>query len=298
MTVIWLSPALPVDRAHVAALLSDQHTVAPPTDLPPRESLAVATSDERQLLQALAARPADISLLLVAPAGREVPREVTEQVRPEAVGTITGDQAAADLIAATAGRRRGATAWPDYRGSTTPAAAAGALGTGAGGDGQGLRGRPRIQLLASALVAIAIIVAAILVVTNNNSSSAAATSGSGTAATGQGALGGTTGEGGGTAAGGGATGTGRSALTTAQLTKLVACLKEKGVTVSSGTTTLPRLDMSNATVRAAMQSCGTALGLGGAGAAGPAGAGSASGAPGTGGTGAAPSGRPSAPVGG
>lgn len=288
MTVIWLSPDLAVDRDQVAALLTDQHVVATATALPPRDSLAVVTSDERQLLTALAARPADISLLLVAPAGREVPRELAEEVRAETVGTITGDQDAAELIAAAAGRRRAATAWPDYRRSV-PAEAKAA----AGAEGKGPLGRPRVQLVASALVALAIIVAAVLVVTNSDSGSAAATSGSGTTTTGQGMAGGS-GEGGvGSAGGMGGSGAGAPALTTAQITKLVACLKEKGVTVSSGTTTLPKLDMSNATVRTAMQSCGTALGLG----AGPGAGGAGSGAAGPGtGSGAAPSGRPSARV--
>jgi hypothetical protein len=282
MTVIWLSPALPVDRAEIAALLGERHTVAAQTDFPPRGSLAVAGSDERELLAVLAARPADISLLLVAPSGGEVPREVAEQVHAEDVGTISAEGDAADLIAAAAARRQAATVWPGYTGAAGAGSAAGAEA------GKAAEGRPRVQLVASALVAIAIIVAAVLVVTNGNDSSAAANGGPVAAAGEPGGAGGNAESG---LAGGGA---GGPNLTTAQITTLVACLKKEGVNVPSGTTSLPQLDLSNATVRSAMRSCAAGLGLGGAN-----GFGGAPGGPGRAGAeggprGAVASGRPAA----
>ncbi len=248
MTLVWLSPGLPVDRVELADALPPDLTLVEPgrdhvgagVDALPVGSLCVATVYESSLLDRLAFRPGGVGLLVVAPPGQPLPYAGPGSRPIDAVATTTS---VGELVTAL----RRATGWTEPAAGDEPAAAAAASS----------RTRPawlrgRLAGIAAILVGLAV---GGVVVASTEGSAATATGGGGGqfAPPGTGAGGAGTGGAGTGSTGTGSTGTGGTGTGTSTFQQqLLTCLQKQGLT---GDLSQLRQQAADPKVRAALQTC-------------------------------------------
>ena len=233
MTLVWLSPGLPADRAELAAALPPDLALLPvnPSADPnsaadvgvlPVGSLCVATVFEHELLAQLAQRPAGVGLLVVGPPDRLVDA-------PNATAPPVGR--AADVVTAAASVPELVTAIQQAVGTSPTSsylpAAAGAAVTAASKP-EKVRTPVRTRLIATAAVLLGFAVGGVVIATTEGTSSATANGGAG----GFGRFGGAAGGGfpgaGGTGTVPGGAGAAGGTATTVEK-QILACLRQQGI---------------------------------------------------------------------
>ena len=233
VTLVWLSPGLPADRAELAAALpsdlalvpanpaADSHSSADVGVLPVG-SLCVATVFEHDLLAQLATRPAGVRLLVVGPPDRlaDSPNATAPAVgRPADV--VTAAASVPELVTAI-GHAAGASPTSPY----LPVAPV------APGDAETVEGAPgkfrtplRTRLIATAAVLLGLAVGGVVIGATEGTSAATANGGAGGFGGGAGGGGGGFGQ-----FPGGAGGTGAAGGTATAFEKqILACLRQQGI---------------------------------------------------------------------
>ncbi len=242
MTLLWLSPGLPIDRDALAADLGPSVQVATQAFPPPGTSLAVATVFERELLSRLASVPGAGATLLFRPPGTAAPQDL-----PRSDGPVELSEAS-DVADVSAAVRRmldgGTAAWPSAAALVGAGVAAGA------GAAPEQRAAKRRWLASGGVVAAAALAAVVVLATQGGASNTAAT---GFRGGGPGGMGGY-GFAGPPGTAGGSSGSG--VPTDGQRQAFLACLQENGVDTSAMTSgQRPRLDPSDPATAAAFQAC-------------------------------------------
>ncbi len=237
MTLVWLSPDLPADRAELATALPPDFTVLPlgpvrdsgeafsPDYAPaaigalPVGSLCVATVFETELLASLAHRPPGVRLLVVGPQGQEPPALIPGGRPADLVAPASSVGELVDAMQQTF-----ALPW------TEPVDLVAAAPPAAAGVPAPRRAKLRTTFVAVGAILVALGIGGIVIASTEGSSnaspSAAAFPGGGNFGGGQGGTGGQGGFGGPAGPGTG-TGTGVGGRFGQEL---LACLRQQGVT--------------------------------------------------------------------
>jgi hypothetical protein len=288
MSLIWLSPRLPADRAALAASLGRDVEISSAPLPPAGTSVAVATVYERPLLEQLASRSGGGALLLLKPPGTATPADFPAAGdRPTRVSEAADVGAAADAIRSALTEATGV--WPEPTPDGGAQASSGWLLAGPQNPTGELpaaavpaprRNSRRAWLASGGIIGTAALAAVLVLATQGGASGTSNTGfrgpggvagglpggGFGEGATGSGSTG--SGSAGSGSAGTGSTGSGAtpqgglgSTDRSAARQAFLDCLSKNGVDVSglASGQGRPRLDPSDPTMATAFQACRSLL---------------------------------------